>query len=86
VVCRIVLGRKFLCCDRRCHVQGGHSSVAIAWHIHSAETIVGLEVSTSVTETWRRVGRVRSDVSEERVASIFRVKKVCERTKASAVG
>jgi hypothetical protein len=35
---------------------------------------------------WRRVGLVGTDVSEERVTSIFRVEKTRERRKALAVG
>jgi hypothetical protein len=34
----------------------------------------------------RRVGSIRPDVLEERVASIFRVEKMRERRKALAVG
>jgi hypothetical protein len=35
---------------------------------------------------WRRVGLVRTDVSEERVASIFKVEKGRGRRKMLAVG
>jgi hypothetical protein len=34
---------------------------------------------------WRRVGHVRTDVSEERIASIFRVETIRERREALAV-
>jgi hypothetical protein len=34
---------------------------------------------------WRRVGLVRTDVSEERVASVFRVEKIREQRNALAV-
>jgi hypothetical protein len=35
---------------------------------------------------WRHVGLVKTDVSEERVASIFRVERIHERIAALVVG